>query len=224
MPINSITSEAVRAWLARVRQDSSELQAAKAYRLLRAVLNVAVSDGLIVRNPCNVRGAGQEHSDERPLATAEEIHELADAIQPHLRVVVLLAGFAGLRRGELFGLQRGDVDLDAGELSMHAASSCSISTTGRGSRPTRRARPASAPSASRRSWSMRCAITWNVGRPLARRRRVFVGERGGPLGPVSLQTCFDEARLATGLTQYTLHDLRHAAARWPHGPERRRRS
>jgi len=39
---------------------------------------------------------------------------------------------------------------------------------------------------------------------------VFVGERGGPLGTVSLQTCFDEARRATGLTQFTLHDLRHA--------------
>ena len=40
---------------------------------------------------------------------------------------------------------------------------------------------------------------------------MFVGERGGPLGPVSLQTCFDETRVATGLTQFTLHDLRHAA-------------
>ena len=42
---------------------------------------------------------------------------------------------------------------------------------------------------------------------------VFVGERGGPPGTVSLQTCFDEARRATGLTQFTLHDLRHADGR-----------
>lgn len=27
---------------------------------------------------------------------------------------------------------------------------------------------------------------------------------------MSLQTCFNEARRATGLTQFTLHDLRHA--------------
>lgn len=40
---------------------------------------------------------------------------------------------------------------------------------------------------------------------------MFVGEPGGPLGSVSLQTCFDEARVATGLTEFTLHDLRHAA-------------
>jgi integrase len=41
-------------------------------------------------------------------------------------------------------------------------------------------------------------------------RPVFVGERGGPLGTVSLQTCFHEARRKTGITQFTLHDLRHA--------------
>ena len=118
MPVSSITTESVRAWLAKVRVESCELQAAKAYRLLRAILNVPVSDGLIVRNPCNIRGAGQEHSAERPLASAEEIHKLADATQPRMRLAVLLAGFAGLRRGELFGLQRGDIDLDAGTLSV----------------------------------------------------------------------------------------------------------
>ena len=34
VPIGSITTEAVRTWLSRVRNDSSELQSAKAYRLL----------------------------------------------------------------------------------------------------------------------------------------------------------------------------------------------
>lgn len=118
VPVGSITTEAVRAWLSRVRNDSSELQSAKAYRLLRAILNVAVSDSVIVRNPCVIRGAGQEHSAERPLATAEQIHQLADAIRPHLRSLVLLAGFGALRRRELFGLERRDVDLAAGQLSV----------------------------------------------------------------------------------------------------------
>lgn len=37
VPIGSITTEAVRAWLSRVCNDSSELQSAKAYRLLSAI-------------------------------------------------------------------------------------------------------------------------------------------------------------------------------------------
>ena len=209
VPINSITSEAVRAWLARVREDASELQAAKAYRLLRAILNVAVSDGLIVRNPCNVRGAGREHSDERPLATAEEIHKLADAIRPHLRVVVLLAGFAGLRRGELFGLRRGDVDIDAGELSVQRQ----VVYLDDGSRlETKPKSEAGVRTVSLPPFVID-ALRDHLDRwtPAGEMSSVFVGERCGPLGPVSLQTCFDEARVACGLRQFTLHDLRHAA-------------
>lgn len=48
--------------------------------------------------------------------------------------------------------------------------------------------------------------TWTAVSPTS---PVFIGESGGPLGTVSLQTRFDEVRRATGLTQFTLHDLRH---------------
>jgi len=209
VPIGSISTEAVRAWLTRVRDDSSELQSAKAYRLLRSILNVAVSDGVLVRNPCNVRGAGQEHSGERPLASAEQIHQLANAIQAHLRALVLLAGFGGLRRGELFGLQRGDIDLDAGQLSVLRQ----VVYLKDGTRQV--TKPKSA--AGVRTVSLPPFVVealrehldeWT---PVGATAPVFVGERGGPLGPVSLQTGFSGARRKTGLTQFTLHDLRHAA-------------
>ena len=36
--------------------------------------------------------------------------ELAEAIGPRLRCLVLLGGFAGMRTGELLGLQRRDID------------------------------------------------------------------------------------------------------------------
>jgi hypothetical protein len=37
----------------------SAVTVAKAYRLLKAVFNTAVDDGLIRRNPCRIKGAGQ---------------------------------------------------------------------------------------------------------------------------------------------------------------------
>ena len=40
---------------------------AKAYRLLHTIMNTAADDGRIRRNPCRIKGAGQEHSDERPV-------------------------------------------------------------------------------------------------------------------------------------------------------------
>lgn len=87
---------------------------AKAYRLLRAILNTAVEDGLIRRNPCRIKGAGIERSPDRPVLTVTQVYALADAIGPRYRVLVLLATFASLRWGELAALRRYDVDLDSG--------------------------------------------------------------------------------------------------------------
>ena len=38
---------------------------AKAYRLLHSIMNTAVEDGKIRRNPCRIKGAGQEYSQAR---------------------------------------------------------------------------------------------------------------------------------------------------------------
>jgi integrase len=57
------------------------LMAAKAYRLLRAVLTTAVEeDKILSRNPCRVRGAGEEHAAERPVLTVAQVFELAERL------------------------------------------------------------------------------------------------------------------------------------------------
>jgi hypothetical protein len=58
---------------------TGEVTVAKAYRLLKAILNTAVDDGLIRRNPCRIKGAGQERSPERPVLTIRQAFDLADA-------------------------------------------------------------------------------------------------------------------------------------------------
>ena len=50
---------------------------AKAYRLLRTICETAVSDEMIARNPCNLKGAAVEHSPERPVLTVAEVEALA---------------------------------------------------------------------------------------------------------------------------------------------------
>ncbi len=86
---------------------------AKAYRLLHAIMTTAVDDGLIRRNPCRVKGAGQEDSPERPVISVPTLLELLDQVPPRYRALLLLATFASLRFGELAGLRRRDLDLDA---------------------------------------------------------------------------------------------------------------
>jgi integrase len=87
--------------------------AAKAYRLLRAVMNTAADDGLIRRNPCRLKGAGQERSPERPVLTLRQVLALAEAINARYRALVLLAVFGSLRWAELAALRRCDIDLEA---------------------------------------------------------------------------------------------------------------
>src|SRR5581483_6419825 len=52
----SIQPGQVRSWHAKVADRTSPLQAAKAYRLMRTILNTAVRDGLLATNPCNIEG------------------------------------------------------------------------------------------------------------------------------------------------------------------------
>lgn len=113
--IGSITPETVRAWRARLRADGrSDPTMAKAYRLLRAILNTAVDDGRLLRNPCRIKGADREQPAERPVASVPQVFALADAVGSHYRAFVLTAALASLRWGELVGLRRHDVDLAAG--------------------------------------------------------------------------------------------------------------
>ncbi len=78
----------------------STVTAAKAYRLLRAIMNTAVEDELIRRNPCRIKGGGLEQSPERPVLTVRPVFDLADAIDERYRALVLLAVLCSLRWGE----------------------------------------------------------------------------------------------------------------------------
>ena len=113
--IAGITEADVRRWRADLLAAGvTPVTAAKAYRLLKAIMATAADDGLIRRNPCRVKGAGTEKSPERPVLTVAQVYALADAAGPRYRALVLLACFCGLRWGELAALRRCDIDIETG--------------------------------------------------------------------------------------------------------------
>ncbi len=59
----------MREWRAGLLEAGvSSTMVAKSYRLLRAILNTAVTeDELIIVNPCRIKGAGEERASERPV-------------------------------------------------------------------------------------------------------------------------------------------------------------
>lgn len=100
IPIGKITTQVVREWRASLlARGVSVTMAAKAYRLLRAVLMTAAEeDKILPHNPCRLRGAGSENAPERPVVTVAQVFELANLAgrRPVGNVRKLVAG--GYRR------------------------------------------------------------------------------------------------------------------------------
>ena len=112
-PVGSITALDVQTWLAD-RKANSRLAPntlAKAYKLLRAIMESAVDADLIARSPCRVKGAATERIPEMRAATPEEVAAIAEAAGGRWRALILLAAYSGLRWGELGGLRRKHIDL-----------------------------------------------------------------------------------------------------------------
>lgn len=71
LPIGKLSTRLVREWRATLLGNGVSVpMAAKAYRLLRAIMTTAVEDdSMLLRNPCRIRGAGDENAAERPVLT-----------------------------------------------------------------------------------------------------------------------------------------------------------
>jgi integrase len=204
----SIQPPQVRRWHAGIADQVSSLQAAKAYRLMRTVLNTAVRDGLLAVNPCNIEGGGVERSAERPLIDAEVVFDLADAIDPRYRALILLIAFGpGSRKGEFRAYRRRHVDL------LHARIRTEIQEQDGDDGPV-----ASAPKNDSARWtSLPEFLVDELTAHLDTYAQpgpdgyVFTGPKGGPIAPVHWYKSFRVARAAIGMPELHPHDLRHAA-------------
>jgi integrase len=209
--LRAVRPETVRNWYGGLAASAGQDQAAKAYRLLRAVLATAEADDLIRQNPCRIRGGGQEHHDERPMIDTALVLDLADAIVPRLRACVLVAGFAGLRTGESLGLRRRDVDLLHGELRVVVQAQ---EVAGEG-----RVVLAPKSEAGKRTVVIPKVVADALETHMAEYTGpdldapVFTGPEGGPLRRARLSAAWRDAVKATGAPEgLHPHDLRHHAA------------
>jgi integrase len=107
----------IRVWIADLQdQGYAPATIAKAYQILSRAFRVAVSDGLIARTPCREIKLPKNDRDEKRFLTAAEAEDLANAIDPRYRALVLTATYTGLRFGELAAVRTNDLDLLRGTL------------------------------------------------------------------------------------------------------------
>lgn len=114
MELGAIRDPHIRRWYKQLGDSGvGAATVARTYQLLKSILNTAVQDEVIRRNPCRIKGAAVYKSEERPVLTVGEVYALADKMPARYGALVLLGTFTGLRWGELVGLRRRNVDLDA---------------------------------------------------------------------------------------------------------------
>ncbi|MFG2523161.1 tyrosine-type recombinase/integrase [Streptomyces sp. NPDC048527] len=207
--LDEVTAPRVREWRTeRLRATGARTTTAKAYRLLKAIMETAVDDDLISRNPCRIKGAGKESAAERQVATVAQVDALADAIGARWRLMVYLGAYGPLRPEELAGLRRRDVDPDALVVRVRVAEP--ERTNGRRAPgPTKSdagARVVVLPAFLRREvqWHL---DWWAQKEPDG---LLFVGERGGPFRRTTFGKVWRRARVTAGLPEgFRFYDLRH---------------
>jgi integrase len=191
----------------RQKRPFGPVTVAKSYRLMHAIMNTAVEDGLIKQNPCRIKGAGQEHSDERPVVPIATFIELLDKVPARHRALLLLATFANLRFGELAGLRRNQLDLD--KCVVHVKVSTAETDTGMLLDDDPKSQ------AGKRTVSFASEIVPELRSHLERFAQpgpsglVFIGPKGGRLRRSNFRKFWNRARESVGMPELHFHDLRH---------------
>ena len=202
----NLAPSTIRSWHASLSQIHPST-AAKAYRLLSAILRTAVVDGLLVSSPCKVDGAGVERPGERPVATVAEVGALEAAMPEHLRLIVTLATWCQLRRAELLGLRKRDVDLSSASINIEQSRTVTMhgKSLVKGPKTPAGRRTIAVPEA------LIQKMTDHVDRFAGPGPDglVFMGITGVPLTANVLQVAWQNARASVGRDDLRLHDLRH---------------
>ena len=208
IPMAGISPARVRSWRANLLDAGvSPVTTAKAYRLLKTILQTAVDDRLLRTNPCQIRGASAERSPERPTLSVAEVMAVADGMPARLRVLMLLATFGSLRFGELAALQRRYVDAEQGWVSVRTTMVELVDGSLVIGPPKTAAgrRTVAIPS------SLLAELRWHLAEFVGPSpdALLFVGPKGGPLRRSNFQMWWRAALDSAGVSRVHFHDLRH---------------
>ncbi|GBD83815.1 putative prophage phiRv2 integrase [bacterium BMS3Abin02] len=202
----------VGSWVRTMTDDDlSPSRIRQAHQCLAAILEQAVDDGLIGRNPARRTELPRLEEPEHRYLTAEQVARLAEAMPNHQHATMVhVLAYGGLRWGEMAALRRNRVDI----LRRRIQVSESVTEIGGrlafGTTKTHQTRTVHLPS----------FVADMLGRHLQDvgddpETLVFTAPKGGPLRYVNTRRrIWNPARTQAGddLVDITPHDLRHTCA------------
>lgn len=134
LPMSSVAPSEVERWALRLATVKSPSTARKALGALRSVFDLAVRDGLMARNPASgIKLPTAQPNEPRPL-THQQLRALINhASTDRDRLMVAVAGYTGLRWGELSALRvasvRGDGSIRVTQAWSEVAGTLHLGTT-----------------------------------------------------------------------------------------------
>lgn len=213
VPVASLTSADIGQWMGDlVASGAAKSSTSRYLNTLRSILSYAVADGRIRTNPAvGVKPpTGGSKRREGQFLTVRQLWDLAEACDAPYGELVVVLGMAGLRWGELAGLQVGDIvdvpgrglRLDRAVLASRATGESYVDTL-KGHRSRTVPLVADAMEIVDRWADGKSAMDW-----------LFNAPGGGPLSEANWKRSvgWTQAIAAIGRTGLHVHDLRHTAA------------
>ncbi|MBX3439489.1 MAG: site-specific integrase [Planctomycetaceae bacterium] len=186
----------------------------KTHAVLRKSLSVALRQGLVTRNVCDAVEQPRGRRVEMKTLTADQADELIAAAEgTEYGALIILAIGTGLRQGELFGLQWGDMDAEKGTLTVQrslielpAGHEFGPPKSRKGLRTV--SLPAMAIEALAEHRAKMLAKGW-----AAKDHLTFCDTAGGPIRKSNfMRRYFHPLLKAAGVPTVRFHDLRHTSA------------
>ena len=206
VPLSKVTFAEVGVWVQEL--SASHLSAAsvrQAHRVFSLLLDHAVHDGRLARNPAKGARLPRVSPAHMVFLTHEQVDQLAVACAPYDTLVRVLA-YTGIRWGEAAALRVGRVDLERRRLSIDEATSEVRGEVIFGTPKTHKRRVVPFPA----------FLTEPLTELMAGRgpdQLLFTATGGGVLRNTNFRSrVFTQAKADLGLGTLRIHDLRHTAA------------
>lgn len=213
LPLGQITIRRVNKWHSSLASTPSSR--ANVYGVLSMVMRQAVREELIDKSPCQVEGSAKKYrpNDEDEVMTPTEFTTYIEALPERLErfaMPLTLAYWLGLRSGEVRGLRRMDLDLNAGEVHVRqqVVKLGGRNVVQRDTKTHSGTRTVALP-----PHLIPVLKEWLAEQPVAGREALlFPSLNGGPMSGESLRNAGKTAAKAIGRPNLRVHSLRHSSA------------
>ena len=213
--VQDVSATDVARLLRGMRGSYSAWTCVAVHRILAGSFSLALRRGILARSPMDGLAPSerpkQKNAKRIAVLDAETMQRLVAAgTSERWRAALALAGYAGLRLGEVRGLRWADVDLEAGTVTVRR----SMLPNGTPKAPKTDAGARTVPllPALRRR-----LVEWKLKAPHSRPADLVVGTADGkPIAERNLRRALDDAKAAAALDglddRLSLHSLRHSFA------------